>query len=106
MLLVPDDFDSEPGGWKLATHKSAVKRHEQSIKRSLSNQTRRTRIKNLTKDVLSAVEAEAQDTARKALDEAIPAIQKAASKGTIHKRTAARKISRLTRKVNIIQSVE
>jgi small subunit ribosomal protein S20 len=90
----------------LATHKSAVKRHKQSTKRSLRNQTRRTRIKNLTKDVQSAIEAEDQDTAKKALDEAIPAIQKAASKGTIHKRTAARKISRLTRMVNTLQSVE
>ncbi len=78
----------------------------QSTKRSLRNQTRRTRIKNLTKDVQSAIEAEDQDTAKKALDEAIPAIQKAASKGTIHKRTAARKISRLTRMVNTLQSVE
>ncbi len=90
----------------MATHKSAVKRHMQSTKRSLRNQTRRTRIKNLTKDVQSAIEAEDQDTAKKALDEAIPAIQKAASKGTIHKRTAARKISRLTRMVNTLQSVE
>ncbi len=90
----------------MATHKSAVKRHKQSIKRTLSNQTRRTRIKNLTKDVLSAIEAEDQNTAKKALDEAIPAIQKAASKGTIHKRTAARKISSLTRKVNTLPSVE
>ncbi|MEE8547582.1 MAG: 30S ribosomal protein S20 [bacterium] len=90
----------------MATHKSAVKRHKQSTKRSLRNQTRRTRIKNLTKDVQSAIEAEDQDTAKKALDEAIPAIQKAASKRTIHKRTAARKISRLTRMVNTLQSVE
>ncbi len=90
----------------MATHKSAVKRHKQSTKRNLRNQTRRTRIKNLTKDVQSAIEAEDQDTAKKALDEAIPAIQKAASKGTIHKRTAARKISRLTRMVNTLQSVE
>ncbi|MEE8319874.1 MAG: 30S ribosomal protein S20 [bacterium] len=90
----------------MATHKSAVKRHKQSIKRTLRNQTKRTRIKNLTKDVQSAIEAEDQDTAKKALDEAIPAIQKAASKGTIHKRTAARKISRLTRMVNTLQSVE
>ncbi|MFV1956611.1 MAG: 30S ribosomal protein S20 [bacterium] len=90
----------------MATHKSAVKRHKQNIKRRLNNQIRRTRIKNLAKDVLIAVEAEDQDTARKALDEAIPAIQKAASKGTIHKRTAARKISRLTHRVNTLQSVE
>ncbi len=67
---------------------------------------RRTRIKNLTNDVLNAVEAEDHDTAVKALDEAVPAIQKAASKGTIHKRTAARKISRLTLRVNTLQSVE
>ncbi|MBN2720342.1 MAG: 30S ribosomal protein S20, partial [Proteobacteria bacterium] len=35
-----------------------------------------------------------------------PAIQKAASKGTIHRNTASRKISRLSRKVNATAAAE
>jgi len=88
----------------LANHKSAIKRHTQSLKRRANNQVQRTRIKNLTKDVITAVDANDTETAKKALEEAVPAIQKAAAKGTIHTRTASRKISRLTRRFNSLQS--
>lgn len=88
----------------MATHKSAVKRHRQSLKRKLNNQQRKTRIKNLTKDVIKAVEAGDRETAKAALKETIPVIQKAAAKSTLHRNTASRKISRLTHKVNSIQS--
>ncbi|UCF29852.1 MAG: 30S ribosomal protein S20 [bacterium] len=88
----------------MATHKSAIKRHKQSLKRKLSNQQRRTRIKNLTKEVISAVEAGDRGTAEGALGQAIPAIQKAAAKSTMHRNTASRKISRLTRQVNSLKS--
>lgn len=88
----------------MADHKSAVKRHKQSLKRRANNQVRRTRIKNLTKDVITAADANDAEAAKKALDEVIPVIQKAATKSTIHKRTASRKISRLTRRFNSIQS--
>lgn len=88
----------------MATHKSAIKRHKQSLKRRLNNQARRTRIKNLTKDLLTAVEAGDRQTAEKVLQEAVPVIQKAAAKKTIHPNSAARKISRLTRRFNTLQS--
>ena len=84
----------------MATHKSAIKRHRQSRKRRLVNLARRTRIRNLTKELIGAVEAGDKASAEKALGEAVPVIQKAASKGTIHRNAAARKISRLTRRYN------
>ncbi len=42
------------------------------------------------------------EEAQNALTAAMPIIQKAVSKKVIHKRTAARKISRLARKVNAL----
>jgi len=88
----------------LATHKSAIKRHKQSLRRRLGNQRRRTRIKSLTKDLIVAVDAGDRATAEKTLKEAVPVIQKAASAGTIHRNSAARKISRLTRRYNSLPS--
>jgi len=64
----------------------------------------RTRIKTLTKEVLAAVESGNREEAQGALGRAIPAIQKAGTRGTIHRNTAFRKISRLSRRVNSIPS--
>lgn len=88
----------------MATHKSAIKRNRQNAKRQLINQMRRTRVKSLTKDVLAAIEAGDRKAAQDALGKAVPVIQRAASRGTLHRNTAARKISRLSKKVNTISS--
>ena len=90
----------------MATHRSAIKRNRQNTKRRLVNQVRRTRIKTLTKEVLTAVEAGNREEAHDALGRAVPVIQRAASRGTIHRNAAFRKISRLSRRVNSILSEE
>jgi small subunit ribosomal protein S20 len=86
----------------LATHKSAIKRNRQNSKKALINQMRRTRVKSLTKEVLAAVEAGDRETAQTALGKAVPVIQRSASRGTFHRNTASRKISRLSKRVNTI----
>jgi len=48
------------------------------------------------------VKASEKDASASALQKAIKTISSAKSKGIIHKNTAARKISRLTRKVNAL----
>lgn len=90
----------------MANHKSAIKRNQQSTARKLRNQMKRTRIRTLTKEVLAAAESGDGEKARQALDRAVPAIQSAASDGTIHRNAASRKISRLSRKVNSTLSPE
>jgi small subunit ribosomal protein S20 len=84
----------------LARHRSVMKRDRQSKVRRLRNMSRKTRVKNLVKNVRSAVAQNQTDKAQEALKLAIPAIDKAKSKGSLHWKTAARKISRLVRKVN------
>jgi len=88
----------------VATHKSAVKRQKQDEKRSQRNVHIRSTLKTLIKRVRVAVEAKDIDNARTALAEAIRGIDRAKSKGVIHRNTASRKVSRLTKRVNSLQS--
>ena len=84
----------------MATHVSALKRAGQSKKRQLRNTVVKTLIKTSSKKVMKAVEGNNLGEAKKALASAIPIIQKASLKKVIHKKAAARKISRLAKKVN------
>lgn len=84
----------------MATHKSAVKRSRQAIKHRENNNAVKSSIKTGVKGVLEAVETKDSEAAKAALTKAIPAISKAAAKGAFHKKTASRKISRLTKRVN------
>ncbi len=83
----------------MANHKSALKRMRQDRKRRMRNRIRKSRVKTLVKAVESAVAANSPDEARTALVAAQRLIDRTASKGTFHRRTAARKISRLSKKV-------
>jgi small subunit ribosomal protein S20 len=88
----------------LATHVSALKRARQSEKKRLRNASIKSALKTQAKRVLQAVEGKNTDEARKALSAVIPALQKAAGKGVIPQKTASRKISHLTKKVNSLPS--
>ena len=83
----------------MASHKSAEKRAHQNEKRRLRNKAVRTGVKSGVKSVRQAIEAKNPETAGQALAQAIPAIDKAAAKGVIHRKTASRKISRLAKAV-------
>jgi small subunit ribosomal protein S20 len=84
----------------LANHKSALKRARQNEIRRLRNKSTRTRVKNVVKDVRQAVADQSGADAAAELNTAKSAIDKAAKKGVIHRNTAARNISRLTKQVN------
>jgi len=88
----------------MATHKSALKRNRQSEQRRLRNKRVKSFLRTRIKQVISAVDANDAATARESLDKAVPVIAKAGAQGVIHKRNAARKISRLTRAVNAVTS--
>jgi len=87
----------------LARHLSAMKRARQNEKRRLRNQSRKTRVKSVVRDVRQALNQKNPEGAQAALQKAIPVIARVAGKGTLHWRTAARKISRLTRQVQALQ---
>jgi len=86
----------------LANHKSAIKRARQSEEQRVRNRSRKTRMKNVIRDLDEAIAGKSPEKAAEQLKKAISVIAKTASKGVVHKNTASRKISRLTREVNAL----
>jgi len=86
----------------LANHKSALKRAKQSKVRRLRNMSFKSRVRKAVKEVRAAVDSNSEEQSRESFIKAVSIIQKTASKGIIHKRNAARKISRLASQVNRI----
>ncbi len=86
----------------MANHKSALKKIRQDEKRRIRNKTVRTRYRNLIKAVRVAVASGDNERAKEALTMAAPYLQRAASKGVIHRNKAARTISRLTTQVEAL----
>ena len=88
----------------MANHKSAIKRARQNEKRRMRNKSTKTRIKNIVKGVRQTVSENSTEAAVAKLDRAKSIIDNAAKKGVIHRKTASRKISRLSRLVNSISA--
>jgi small subunit ribosomal protein S20 len=88
----------------LANHKSAIKRARQNEMRRLRNKSVKTRVKSIVKDVRLSVDESSKEDSLKKLDMAKSNIDRAAQKGVIHKKTASRKISRLSKLVNTISA--
>jgi len=86
----------------MANHKSSVKRIRQTIKKTERNRFFRTRLKNIVKDVRSAIDAGNKEEAMAAFKVANQQIHKFVSKGVLKKETASRKVSRLHSAVNAI----
>jgi len=84
----------------LANTKQALKRHRQSLKRRARNRAMKSRVKKAIKKVRLAIEAKDRELAQTALRDATSILDKAASKGVIHWKNAARRISRLSSQVN------
>jgi len=83
----------------LANTPSAEKRNRQTQKRRARNQGVRTRVKSAVKKVRETLERGELAAAQEAFKVAARAIDKASSKGVVHRNTASRKISRLARAV-------
>jgi small subunit ribosomal protein S20 len=83
----------------VANHKSAIKRVRQSEDRRVRNRAVKTRLKNVVK-IARQTAAGGGAEPSEIFKEAQSAIDKAAKKGVIHKRTASRKIARLQKLFN------
>ena len=88
----------------MANHKSAFKRARQNQVRRIRNRAVRTRVKSVVKEVRQAAAEAGAETAAARLKNAQSAIDKAAKRGVLHKRNAARKIARLAKITNAVQS--
>lgn len=88
----------------MANHKSALKRARQSEDRRLRNKAVKTRVKSVTKAVRQSAAESNNEVMASNFKDAQSNIDKAAKKGVLHKRTAARKVSRLAKLANSVQS--
>jgi len=86
----------------VAHSRSAKKRVRQTIKRTLRNRSRKTRIRTFVRRAEEAIAAGDPETARAAFVKAESELRKGVSKGVLHMNTAARKISRLARRVKML----
>ena len=86
----------------MANIKSAKKRILVDRRNAERNKAIKSKVKTAVKGVDAAIAAGDKDAASKALTTAISEINRAATKGVFHKKTAARKISRITIAVNKI----
>ena len=84
----------------MANIKSQIKRNKQNAKAAEKNKAVRTALKTSTKRVRTAVADGDGEAAVERSREAARALDKAASKGIVHPRTAARRKSRLARAAN------
>jgi small subunit ribosomal protein S20 len=83
----------------MANHRSAIKRIRQTEKRRAHNRLFRTRARTFVKKARAAQAGADLTAATTATIEAVRELDKAASKGVIHKRNAARRKSRLMKQL-------
>jgi len=83
----------------MANTPQAKKRIRRNANREAINHVRISRIRTFIKAVESAVAAGEKDDAVKALRQAQPELARGVARGVLHKNTAARRISRLSKRV-------
>ncbi len=80
----------------MANHKSAAKRARQSVKRNQRNTTALSSVRTFERKLRTAIASGDKKGAQEALRAYMSKVSKAATKGVLHAKTAARKLSRLS----------
>ena len=86
----------------MANTAQSKKRARQSEARYAVNKARRSRIRTFLRKVEEALASGNQEAAATALHNAQPELARGVSKGVLHKNTVARKMSRLTHRLNVL----
>jgi small subunit ribosomal protein S20 len=89
----------QQGETKLANTRSAIKRIRSNERKRVNNKVVRTSVRTQLRNANETLEGTDAAAAHKAALEAISALDKAANKGVLHKRNAARRKSRLMKKI-------
>lgn len=83
-------------------HASTIKRHKQSQDRAERNRVLRTRLRHAIRSLREVIASQDAAKAQEELLSVTKTIDKAATKGIIHKNNASRRISRLASQVNAL----
>ncbi|WHQ46757.1 MAG: 30S ribosomal protein S20 [Candidatus Midichloria sp.] len=87
----------------MANHKSALKAHKQSVARAARNSSIKSRVKTFSNKVSIAVNSGNFENAVQSLRVAESEIMKSVTKGVLKLNTAARKVSKLAKKVKSLE---
>lgn len=88
----------------MANSPQAKKRARQAERRTAVNKARRSRIRTFLRKVEEAIASGDAAKAAEALKSAQPEVMRGVTKGVLHKNTASRKISRLSRRVKALNA--
>ena len=88
----------------MANTSSAKKAVRKIERRTAVNRSRRSQMRTYLRKVEEALATGDQASASAALDKAAPLLMRAAQKGIVHKNTASRKVSRLSKRVRALAS--
>jgi len=83
----------------MANTKSAKKAARQSVRRTVVNKSRRSRLRSVVRKVEEAISTGDRSRAVAAMAEAEPVIIRAAQKNVVHRNAARRKVSRLAHRI-------
>jgi len=86
----------------MANHLSALKRARQTSKRTATNRNNTSRLRGTLRELRESIAKGDKATAEKTYRETVSALDKAIQKGVIHKNTAARYKSRLSKRVRAV----
>jgi small subunit ribosomal protein S20 len=92
-----------PGYFLVANTKSAKKAVRKIERRADVNRSRRSQMRTYVRKVEEAIAAGEPGAAAAALHAAQPLVMRAAQKGIVHAKAAARKVSRLSQRVNALR---
>jgi small subunit ribosomal protein S20 len=87
----------------LANIKSAIKRNKQNEKRRIRNRVYRGGARTFVKNARTSLQGKDLQVAQQDTIQAISALDKAAEKGAIHKNNAARRKSRMMKRLAAMQ---
>ena len=83
----------------MANTPQAKKRIRRNARRTVINRVRVSRIRTFVKQVEAAIEAGDKATALATISKVQPELARGVAKGVLHKNTASRKFSRLTKRI-------
>ena len=86
----------------MANHKSAKKRILRNESKSKINSSRISRVRTFIKKIEKEIDNKDIEKANLLFKETMPEIHRSVSKGLLHKKTAARKLSRLSKKIKTL----
>lgn len=88
----------------MANHPSAAKRHRQSEKKRIRNSAYKSTIRSSIRDLREKIKDGKTDEAQAALSTTVKLLDGAVTRGVLHRKSASRRVSRLTVATNAVAS--